>query len=116
MDWEAIEKTANFWRIQLSFDHPASIGLFEIPDNLTMMILNNETARGAENEYLYADREYASVNMPRMINIKDPSNDWASFLGNVFLGLVLAVTFIAFGFNAIMGTNITHLLSMHLML
>jgi len=81
-----------------------------------MTILNNETARGAENEYLYADREYASVNMPRMINIKDPSNDWASFLGNVFLGLVLAVTFIAFGFNAIMGTNITHLLSMHLML
>ena len=50
-------------------------------DNLTMTILNNETVRGVENEYLYADREYASVNMPRMININDPSNDWASFLG-----------------------------------
>lgn len=51
-----------------------------------------------------------------MVNIKDPSNEWASFLGNVFMGLIAAVTFISFCFNMILGTNITHLLSLHLML
>jgi len=81
-----------------------------------MRILNNETVRGVQDEYLYADREYASVNMPRMINIKDPSNDWAAFLGFVFFGTVVSVTFVAFAFNALLGMNIVHLLSMHLML
>lgn len=71
-----------------------------------MSILNNETVRGVQDEYLYADRVYATVNMPRMINIKDPSNEWASFLGKVFLGLVIGISFLAFCFNAFFGSNI----------
>lgn len=54
--------------------------------------------------------------MPRMINIADPSNEWAAFLGYVFLGIVMMVTFITFAFNAILGMNTTHLLLMHLIL
>jgi hypothetical protein len=114
--WESTEQTAQYWRCQLSFDNPASIGLFEIVDNLTMSIIDNSTVRGVENEYLYSDREYASVNMPRMININDPSNDWAAFLGKVFLGMVLGASFIGMVCNIFFATNIQHLLSMHIML
>lgn len=58
----------------------------------------------------------ATTNMPRMVDIKDPSNDWSSFLGKVFLGLVVATTFAALAFSIIYGTNLKHLLLMHIML
>ena len=51
-----------------------------------------------------------------MVEITDPNNEWASFLGSVFLGLVLCVTIFAIIFNIVFGTNLKHLLLLHILL
>ena len=40
-DWVVKDQNMKNWTLQLDFDQPSSIGLFEVADQMTMTILNN---------------------------------------------------------------------------